>query len=74
METNNKTLKRGWLRFYTIFLTTYGFFFYVILKNDLLYLSPFLVILLGNTERFFRKDSRDVTWKDLISKIYKRKN
>jgi hypothetical protein len=74
MEKNNKTLKRGWLRFYTIFLITYGFFFYVILKIDLLYLIPFLVILLGNTERFFRKDSRDVTWKDLISRIYKRKN
>jgi len=74
METNNKTLKRGWLRFYTIFLVTYGFFFHVILKNDLLYIIPFLVFLLGNTERFFRKDSRDVTWKDLISRIYKSKN
>jgi hypothetical protein len=69
METNTKTLKKGWIRFYTIFFIIHGLFYYLLLKYKLLYLTPILLILLGNTERRFRNGSRDLTWKDLFSKI-----
>ena len=69
METNTKTLKKGWIRFYTIFLIIHGLFFYLLLKYELLYLTPILAILLGIIEKRFRNGSRDLTWKDLFSKI-----
>jgi len=43
------------------------------LKYKLLYLTPILVILLGITEKRFRNGSRDLTWKDLFSKIIRKK-
>ena len=69
MTTNTKTLKKGWIKFYSIFLIIHGFFFYLLLKYELLYLTPILVIFLGITEKRFRNSSRDLTWKDLFSKI-----
>jgi hypothetical protein len=69
MTTNTKTLKKGWIRFYTIFLIIHGLFFNLLLKYELLYLTPILVILLGIIEKRFRNGSRDLTWKDLFSKI-----
>jgi hypothetical protein len=69
MTTNTKTLKKGWIRFYTIFLIIHFLFFNLLLKYKLLYLTPILVILLGIIEKRFRNGSRDLTWKDLFSKI-----
>jgi hypothetical protein len=69
MTTNTKTLKKGWIRFYTIFLIIHVLFFNLLLKYKLLYLTPILVILLGIIEKRFRNGSRDLTWKDLFSKI-----
>lgn len=73
METNTKTLKRGWVKFYIIYFIIYGIIFSLLLKYKLSYLIPILVFLLGIIERKFRKDSRDVTWKDLISLFDRRK-
>ena len=67
MDTNTKTLKRGWVKFYIIYFIVYGIIFSVLLKYKLLYLTPILVLFFGITERRFRKGSRELTWKDLSS-------
>jgi hypothetical protein len=66
METNTETLKKGWIRFYTIFLIIYGLFFYLLLKYELLYISPILFLYFGIIEKRFRNGSRDIIWKDLF--------
>jgi len=62
-----KTLKKGWMKFYTIFMIVFILTEYLLFKYKLLCLSPFVIILIGFIERKFMKDSRDVEWKDLIS-------
>jgi hypothetical protein len=69
METNTKTLKKGWIRFYTIFFIIYGLFSYLLLKFELLYISPLHLLFFGIIEKRFRNGSRDLTWKDLFSNI-----
>ena len=69
METNTKTLKKGRIRFYTIFFIMYGLFSYLLLKYELLYISPLHLLFFGIIEKRFRNGSRDLTWKDLFSKI-----
>ena len=66
METNTKILKKGWIRFYTFFLIIHGLFFNLLLKYELLYISPLLSLFLGIIEKRFRNGSRDLTWKDLF--------
>jgi hypothetical protein len=66
METNTKTLKKGWIRFYIIFLIIHGLLFYLLLKYELLYISPILLFFFGIIEKRFRNGSRDLTWKDLF--------
>jgi len=66
METNTKTLKKGWIRFYTIFLIIYCLFFYLLLKYELLYISPILFLYFGIIEKRFKNGSRDIIWKDLF--------
>ena len=69
METNTKNLKKGWIRFYIIFLIIHGLLFYLRLKYELLYISPLLFLFFGIIDKRFRNGSMDLTWKDLFSKI-----
>jgi hypothetical protein len=73
MDTNTRALKREWIRFHTITLFIYGIFFYLQVKYKMLYLNPFIVILLIIRERKFRKGRRDITWKELFSFFDRRK-
>lgn len=66
-----KNLKKGWMKFYSIFIIVFTLTLYVLLKHKFLYLLPFVIILFGFIERKFMKDSRDVEWKDLISLFQK---
>ena len=67
MDTNTKTLKRGWVKFYIIYFIVYGITFSILLKYKSLFLTPILVFLFGIIERKFRKGRREVTWRDLSS-------
>lgn len=71
MNSKNKFLNKGWVKFYTIFFVVFSFTMYILLKYKFLYLFPFVCVLLGLIERKFMKDSRDVEWKDLISFFHK---
>jgi hypothetical protein len=66
-----KNLKKGWIKFYSIFIIVFILTEILLLKYKFLYLSPVVIILLGFIERKFMKDSRDVEWKDLISLFQK---
>ncbi len=66
-----KNLKKGWMKFYSIFIIVFTLTLYILLKHKFLYLLPFVIILFGFIERKFMKDSRDVEWKDLISLFQK---
>lgn len=72
MNINNQILKKGWVKFYIIFITVYSIIFSLLLKYKLFYLTPIFVLLFGIIERKFRKGSREVTWIDLSSLIYKK--
>ena len=69
METNTKNLKKGWIRFYIIFLIRYGLLYYLLLKFELLFISPIFLFFFGIIDKRFRNGIMDLTWKDLFSKI-----
>lgn len=68
----NKTLKKGIVIFYIIILTIYGSLFFLLMKNKLIYLLPFLILFIVILKRYF-KNIFDVTWKDLISILKNKK-
>ncbi len=72
----NKTLPKGWKTFYLLLLSFYGMSFYLILKNDLESLLPFLVILFVISEKSYKRltNSRDVKWSDLIPLTLRKSN
>lgn len=67
-QTDNNSKNKKGVRLYTIYLIIYTISLYLLLKNDLHYLVPFLFFILIVTENKFRKDDRRVTWRDLINK------
>ncbi len=72
IETN-KTLPKGWKTFYFLLLSFWGISLYILLKNNLESLLPFLIILFVISEKSYKrhKNSRDIKWSDLISSLPK---
>ncbi len=64
----NKTLPKGWKIFYLLLLIVYAFSLYMLLKNDLDFFIPVLVIFLFLSENSYKRitNSRDVKWFDLF--------
>lgn len=69
----NKTMKKNTIKWYMIILTIYGSLLFLLLKNHLMFLLPFLMLFIIIVQKRYFRNTVDITWKDLISKIsYKR--
>lgn len=69
----NKTMKKNTIKWHMIILTIYGSLLFLLLKNHLMFLLPFLMLFIIIVQKRYFRNTVDITWKDLISKIsYKR--